>query len=359
MKQRQASTVSEPSQIEALLRVGMQVIVQKEVGQERIWARLVGWLPEGAVILDGPSQWVGLGQLFAQNRLLVRFISLGSFYGFATRVMTVLKAPLLVVLEWPRQMDKVPLSSENRYVVNVPIQLATRGHDGGFSPPGEAQLADLSRGGCQVRGRRGGLAAADLSPGRLVRLTVNVPTFPQALDVLGQIRNTQVTGPEVVMGLRFEAGQTKTLERLQLVLAPMLRLGGEVWGAGVPAPAPAAPPPSTPAPPVGKIAASLPLDTQPLAARPAPPRDGPRVFDVPGELRVDTTATKVRLEEMPAERAAAILGVRALGGSMAAVLKAREMVRAWVEKYGEFSVRERRRLLLRDCATIQGLKLIK
>ncbi|MFH1032880.1 MAG: PilZ domain-containing protein [Pseudomonadota bacterium] len=363
MKQRQSLAVNEPSQIEAVLQVGLQVIVQKEVGQERIWAKVVGWLPEGAVILDGPAQWVSLGQLFAQNRLLVRFISLGSFYGFATRVITVLKAPLLVVLEWPKQLDKVPLSSETRCVVNVPVQIAPLNRDGSPGVQGEALLADLSRRGCQARGRRGDLAAADLSPGRLVRLTVSVPTFPQALEVAAQIRNTQVTGGEVVMGLRFEEGQTRTLERLQLVLAPMLRLGGENWGAPAasePEPAPPAPPaPLAPSAPAGKIAPSLPLDKQPLHGRPPEPSDGPRVFAVPEELRVDTTATKVRLDEMTAERAAAILGVRALGGSLSAVLKARELVRAWVEKYGEFAVRERRRLLLRDCATIQGLKLIK
>lgn len=62
----------------------------------------MGWVSKGAVILDGPAQWVGLGQLFAQNRLLLRFISLGSFYGFITWVITVIKSPLLVVLEWPK-----------------------------------------------------------------------------------------------------------------------------------------------------------------------------------------------------------------------------------------------------------------
>jgi hypothetical protein len=367
MTQRQSLTVSDPARIEAVLQVGLQVIVQKEVGQERVWARVVGWLPEGAVILDGPAQWVGVGQLFAQNRLLVRFLSLGSFYGFATRVITVLKSPLLVVLEWPKQLDKVPLSSETRCVINVPTQIAPRNPDGSYGPAGEALLADISRGGCQARGKRGDLAAADLSPGRPVRLTLAVPNFPQPLEVQAQIRNTQVTGSEVVMGLRFEDGQAKTLERLQLILAPMLRLGGDNGVSEAPAAesAPAAAPvkAAPAAPPAPKIVTSLALDTQPLAARSAsktpPPGDGPRVFAVPEELRVDTTATKVRLEEMTAERTAAILGVRALGGSMAAVIKAREMVRAWVEKYGEFSVRERRRLLLRDCATIQGLKLIK
>ena len=43
MKERQSLAVSEPAQIEAVLHVGLQVIVQKEVGQERVWARVVGW----------------------------------------------------------------------------------------------------------------------------------------------------------------------------------------------------------------------------------------------------------------------------------------------------------------------------
>ncbi|MBI5521402.1 MAG: flagellar brake protein [Desulfarculus sp.] len=365
MKERQSVVVQGPAQIEDTLQVGLQVIVQKEVGQERTWAKLVGWVPEGVVILDGPAQWVGMGQLFAQNRLLVRFVSLGSFYGFTAKVLTVIKSPLLVILEWPKQLDKVPLSSETRCVVHVPIHVAPLNRDGSQSTACEALLTDISLGGCQAKGKRAGLPLADFQQGRLVRISLQVPLFPQALDVLAQVRNTQITGSEVVMGLRFEEGQAPALERMHLLLAPMLRLCLEpaagLAGGLPPAPAPAAPAP-TPAP-ASRPGPALPLDTAPLAAQAGrdqpPPADGPRVFEVPEHLRVDTTATKVTLEDMPAERAAAILGVRGLGGSMAAMVKARELVRAWVEKHGEPAVRERRRLLLSECAAIQGLKLLK
>lgn len=358
MKERQSVVVQETAQIEATLQVGLQVIVQKEVGQERTWARLVGWVSEGVVIMDGPAQWVGMGQLFAQNRLLVRFVSLGSFYGFTAKVLTVLKSPLLVILEWPKQLDKVPLSSETRCLVNVPIHITPRNRDGSQGQPCEALLTDISLGGCQAKSKRAGLAVADFQQGRQVRISAQVPLFPQALAVLAQIRNTQITGSEVVMGLRFEDGQAKDLERLHLLLAPMLRLHLEPATAD---PVPAAQPIASV--PAAQPAASIPLDNSPLAARAGqrqpPTADGPRVFPVPDHLRVDTTATKVSLDEMTAERAAAVLGVGGLGGSLAAVVRARELVRAWVEKFGEPAVRERRRLLLRECAAIQGLKLLR
>lgn len=113
----------------------------------------------------------------------------------------------------------------------------------------------------------------------------------------------------MVVGLRCEDGQAKTLDRLLLLLAPLVRLGGEAVGAPA---SESPPPPAQPFTPTGKIADFLPLHTHPLAPRraAAEPADGPRVFAVPEDLRVGTTANKVRLEEMTAERAAGILSWR-------------------------------------------------
>ena len=122
--------IDDVAAISACLQVGLEVIVQKEVGQEKQWASIVGWSPEQFLLMDGPATWVGMGQLFAQNRLLIRFISLGSFYGFDAKVLTVFKTPLLVVIEWPRQLECMALSKENRYAVNLGVELIPRESDG-------------------------------------------------------------------------------------------------------------------------------------------------------------------------------------------------------------------------------------
>ncbi|MFZ5585396.1 MAG: PilZ domain-containing protein [Thermodesulfobacteriota bacterium] len=348
----------------AALQVGLELIIQKEVSQERQRAGLVGWSPGEFILIDGPTHWVGMGQLFAQNRLLVRFISLGSFYGFSAKVLTVFKSPLLVVLEWPRHLECMALSNENRYALNTPVGLAGQVAEGQYGPLHPGVLSDISRGGCQVRVKRSPQTTRDFFQGSQARLELILAGRNAPVAVLAQVRNTQRTGTDLIMGMRFLEGQEAALGLAQMYLAPQLRveeMRANPEGAPEPAPEPArkpareapaasAPPPPPPPPPP-------PAPVAPSPARPAPA--SPSFEPVPQEQRVDTSANPITLEEMTAERAAGVLGVSALGGSMLAVLKCRELVRAWVEKYGETTMRERRGVLMRECARIQGLELIR
>ena len=141
-----AMIIDNPAAIAACLQVGLEVIVQKDVGQEKQWATIVGWSPEQFLLLDGPATWAAAAQLFPQNRLLIRFISLGSFYGFDAKVLVLFKNPLLVVTEWPRQLERMPLSRENRYAVTLAVdRLAKQASGSGGSGPHRGEGADRSR----------------------------------------------------------------------------------------------------------------------------------------------------------------------------------------------------------------------
>jgi|GEM_PF-2677910 len=385
--------IEEPSAIAASLQVGLEVIVQKDVGQEKQWATILGWSAEQFLLLDGPAVWAAAAQLFPQNRLLVRFISLGSFYGFDAKVLVLFKNPLLVVTEWPRQLERMALSQENRYAVNLPVELAPVEAEGGLGQNHAGALTDISQGGCQVRLKRAPATTRDFYKGSLARLGLRLTAGAPPIPLTAEVRNTQRTGTDLVLGMRFTPDQDKAMAQLQLQLAPQLRANGAPPAPEpTPEPAPPAPepapttpapaatppparetspsrpqPPPTPAataPPARKApsARPQPLPTPaappPRPARPEPPPAPSRSRTVPSELRVDTSSTPVTLEDISAERAAAILGVEAVEGSMLAVLKCRELVRAWVEKYGESAMRERRGVLLREANRIEGLRLV-
>lgn len=357
-----SETISEPGAMAAAFQVGLELIVQKEMSQEKQRATLLGWTAGEFLLLDGPAQWVAMGQLFTQNRLLVRFISLGLFYGLSAKVLTVFKNPLIVVLEWPRGLERIALSSENRYALNTPVEVAGQVGEDQFGPPHPGILTDISRGGCQVRVKRTPDSARDFFQGSQARLDLALPGRNAQTAILAQVRNTQRTGTDLIMGMRFLDGQEAILGLAQMYLAPQLRLEEKqaVNVAESPAPpAPACAPEPPPRPPRPAAPPAPPSPPAPPPPQPAPSAPLPPTEPVPAELRVDTSATPITLEDMTAERAAGVLGLSALGGSMLAVLKCRELVRAWVEKYGETAMRERRGVLLRECARIEGLELIR
>lgn len=368
-----AQILEEPSAIAACLQVGLEVIVQKDVGQEKQWATILGWSPEQFLLLDGPVAWASAAQLFPQNRLLVRFISLGSFYGFDAKILVIFKNPLLVVTEWPRQLERMALSQENRYAVSLSMELAPVEAEGGLGQNHFGTLNDISQGGCQVRLKRTPAATRDFYKGSQARINLRLAESAPPIQLTAEVRNTQRTGSDLVMGMRFAPDQDKAMAQLQLQLAPQLRTNGAELApeppsppepaSATPAPAPPgeAPPATVGLPPADDPAprpVSAPAPPPPRPARPAPPPPARPAKPVPKELRVDTSNTPVTLEDISAERAAAIMGVESVGGSMLAVLKCRELVRAWVEKYGETTMRERRGLLLREANRIEGLRLV-
>ncbi len=360
--------IEEPSAIAACLQVGLEVIVQKDVGQEKQWATILGWSSEQFLLLDGPVAWASAAQLFPQNRLLVRFISLGSFYGFDAKILVIFKNPLLVVTEWPRQLERMALSQENRYAVSLPMELAPVEAEGGLGQNHFGALNDISQGGCQVRLKRTPAATRDFYKGSQARINLRLAEGAPPVQLTAEVRNTQRTGSDLVMGMRFAPDQDKAMAQLQLQLAPQLRTNGaeltpEPPSPPAPTPPEAAPPREAPPATRGSSPADGPAPQReapppPRPARPAPPPPARQTRPVPRDLRVDTSSTPITLEDISAERAAAILGVESVGGSMLAVLKCRELVRAWVEKYGETTMRERRGLLLREANRIEGLRLV-
>ena len=219
----------------------------------------------------------------------------------------------------------------------------------------QAVLTDISLGGCQLRMKRALGATGGLVKGSHVHLDLADPDADRPDILRAEVRNLQWTSSELVLGLQFIPGQPHMLDRLNLLLSPRLD----------------APPLQEPTPPVAPPPGSgrevkrerqetpppLPLDLAPL--EPATHLETVSPPPIPESLRVDTSATPLSLEDITAERAAAILGVESLQGSALAMVKVRSLMRAWVEKYGEPSVRERRGLLLRECLKIEGLTIVK
>lgn len=377
--------------IDRVFQVGHNVVVQKETGQEKQWARMVGWNPQSVVMLDGPLQWAAERPATGQPRLVARFFSLGYLYGFRAEVVAVFQTLPLVVLEWPSYLEKVPLSSETRYPVNVSVRIRAQKWDGTYTDPQDGLLVDISLGGCQAKIKRTGKSALAFGRDRLALLSFFPYNALEPLIVAAQIRNTHLTKSEVVMGLRFETGQAETLDYLRAWLAPQLRLekdkefllataprwSGSRLSAVLPAPpAPAPPPTAPPTSPDKGQAPEARMEAGPVPAAEDSPRNplgivsrrqgrrttGRRAVTAGCATReverVDMKPSTLRLEDITLEKAAAILGVQGLEGSIVATTQARQQVLAWVNKYGEFKARSLGTLILKECANIEGLILI-
>lgn len=209
---RQVGLITNPSDMADTLEVGGYVLVQKEMGSQKTWCQILGWIIGKFLFLDGPSLWVGRGNLFKGNAILGRYLRLGRLYGFKCAVHEVVRDPLIVIVEWPEQVEAITLSSEMRAKTSFPVTLMAAGVAGGGQI--EAKLRDLSPLGCQLAIDSPPEEAKNLSQGDTAQLMITLPPEDQATALKADVRNVQARGRELLLGLRFQPGQPEVLTKI-------------------------------------------------------------------------------------------------------------------------------------------------
>lgn len=210
--------------IGGVLVIGQEVVVQKGSTTEKKVAFVQGWNPGRYIILDGLKSLLMSGALFQQNSMLVRYQFLGRVYGFRSIVLAVVSDPPLVVLQWPDRVEKVDLTSEDRFPVDLEVQIASRGGSGPASSPRAGRLRDLSQGGCQVTIKPDRYAIENFVVDCQMKLGFKLPLRQEefSFDVL--VRNVRISPSAITLGLSFVEGQQETVNKLIQLVAPPLRL---------------------------------------------------------------------------------------------------------------------------------------
>ncbi len=349
---RQQVFITNRQQIAQRLRVGQSAILEKELSHEKSLCTILGWEPEHMVLLSLPSKVGQLGFLHTSNAVVIRFLFLGKAYGFVTKVMDLIRDHDLVLVSWPRRLEEVELTREMRFEVKMNISASLKSKSGPeFQPEESIKLLDISTGGCRLSVARNQDNLESYYSGREIEMRIPVAGQTDPAPVRVHIRNTAVTGEDLELGTQFRPGQEDVLERVRETLIPRAALEGLLTpepSEAEPKPAPAEKPKAPPRPRPAK---------KPAPSTAAPPPAAQRLARHYESEALAELSHEVDLEEVTIDVVADLLGVKSIGGSMAAVVQCRRFVRDWVQNKGWEEARERRLFLLTHCKKIEGLQI--
>ncbi len=216
-KDQQRQVLSDSGEMARVLRVGAEVMLQRELSDQRFAATLAGWVPGEAVIIHEDTPLGLSGELFRRNMLLVRFLSHGAIYGFGSRVLTTMRELSLIILEWPPEMEVVPLSQELRVACR---QSATLRLDGERSLV--AEMRDLSMAGCQVAVALNNPLLSALAAGSRLELSFRLPADQKIERLAAEVRNSRRGQKTMYLGLQFSPEQHDNLALIERIVSMQL-----------------------------------------------------------------------------------------------------------------------------------------
>jgi len=197
-----SGAINDPKQLAAALRVGHQVMIQKQGTNARFRAVIVGWSDDRYVIAEIPRGQTISGHVAAGDELVLRYILRGVVYAFICRVMHVAFDPSLAVLAWPGGMSALPLTTERRLSVQIPATMEIDSEEtGGVTLL--ATITDVSSGGCQVEAVTVGGPALNMDQGVRAKLRLSLAGNRREKTVETEIRNVMVSAGKVILGMSF------------------------------------------------------------------------------------------------------------------------------------------------------------
>ncbi len=198
-----SAVVDSSEKLSTALRVGHQVIAQKQGAESRFRLELAGWSTGKYLIMGCPRNLLVSGHVSSGDILVIRYILRGVVYAFACQAMHVIFEPPLVLVGWPRDLSALPLTQEKRVSVQIPATIECEEED---QPPITllATVTDLSQGGCQVEAVLDIGASMPTEAGSKVRLTMNLGQGKEPDPIAAEVRNAMNTGGKLVLGIKFD-----------------------------------------------------------------------------------------------------------------------------------------------------------
>ncbi len=137
---------------EKFLDVGLVLFLEAKGGNKNIRYKssIVGWKPNGVIIIDMPLLNGAYINLTCGCDCIVRYILYGNAYGFEAKVIKNVNdhnLPL-VYLSYPQKIEKIGLRKHERMETDIPVVIELSPGEEGASSRIDGIILDLSIGGC-------------------------------------------------------------------------------------------------------------------------------------------------------------------------------------------------------------------
>ncbi|MBI9086599.1 MAG: flagellar brake protein [Desulfobacterales bacterium] len=175
------------------------LFIQCKGQKERFKSRLVGFVPDGYLIVATPGVPGIQNILAAHESVLVRYIHHGEVFGFKTSVIGTILSPFrLTFLACPPRVERINLRKAPRVDCHIPATLTT----GDRSLTG--MILDISSGGCRFSARaQGDGETPHIHIGAAVEISFPLLGQEGAAKVQGKIKNVHHDGDRLVLGIFF------------------------------------------------------------------------------------------------------------------------------------------------------------
>jgi len=202
-----------PPPVERILRVGGLVFLftGHDTTERKYPTRLLGWRPGRFLLVGLPQEEGRPARLPEGSEVIVRYVLEGEVYGLRTRVLKVQFSPApLAFLEFPKEIENVPLRSEPRVPVRLPAVVSWL--------PGRRPPSGLAFGYLRDLAADGGLIemplADDAEPvGRSLHLTFSLGT-EEEVRVNAVVRNHTVDDGTHRLGISFHWSDPEDRDRV-------------------------------------------------------------------------------------------------------------------------------------------------
>lgn len=186
------------------------LFIQCKGQKERFKSRLVGFVPNGYLIVATPGVPGIQNILAAHESVLVRYIHHGEVFGFKTTVIGTILSPFrLTFLACPPKVERINLRKAPRVDCHIPATLTT----GDRSLTG--MILDISSGGCRF-------SAQIQDDGETLHIAIDAAveiSFPLlgqegTSKVQGKVKNVHQDGNRMVSGIYFSDLDPKMSKRI-------------------------------------------------------------------------------------------------------------------------------------------------
>lgn len=181
-----------------MFRPGLEVIVEREMGSQKIRCRtkVIGVKPDRYLILDMPLYDGTAAFTVSGGPCIIRFVDQGRVIGFNSEVVQIHYDPSpLLFVAYPRELEEVTLRETPRLNTAIPttIQAESLGPE-----PVRGTMVDLSEGGARI------MTQAKPARDDTLTLTFGLPSGRSCENVSAKVVSAAVDdGDQVHLGVKF------------------------------------------------------------------------------------------------------------------------------------------------------------
>ena len=195
----QERPVTHDQDIRFSMELGSTIQIQFSEKSRRVNAKFIGMDPGAYIIVTLPKIEELKEQLFREEKIILRYITDGTIFGFESNVIALNVQPVnMLFLTYPRKIQSCEIRKHNRFDCTYYSHIIVSGVNY------KGMITNISMGGCQfVMDQLGEHGTSEVKAGDSVNLSFQTLEERPFESLTGEVRNIKCSDSRVEIGIRF------------------------------------------------------------------------------------------------------------------------------------------------------------